>query len=114
VASTQDLARRFFALVESRDQRGLAELLHPSVEFLPLTVPGRFHGARDVIDGFYGTVFSWTVYEAFASRFVSTADDTVQADGRVRWMSNGELRDIRARWTLQFDGGKLVSLTASS
>jgi ketosteroid isomerase-like protein len=111
--STQDLARRFFALVESRDRRGLGELLHPDVEFVPITFPGGFHGSREVIDGFYGTVFSWTVYEAVASRFVSTADDTVHVEGRLRWMSNGELRDVNAAWILRFDDGKLVSLSAA-
>jgi ketosteroid isomerase-like protein len=114
VVNTVDLARRFFALVENRDRRGLEELLHPDVAFVPLTLPGGYRGAREVVDRFYGTVFSWTVYEAFANRFVPTADDTVRADGRVRWMSNGELRDVNATWTLRFDGGKLVSLTASS
>jgi ketosteroid isomerase-like protein len=114
MVSTEDLARRFFSLVESRDQRGLAELLHPDVDFVPLTVSDAYRGRTDVIDRFYGTVFSWTVYEASASRFVPMSEDTVHAEGRLRWMSNGDLRDVNASWTLQFVGGRLVKLAAGA
>ena len=113
MASTEDLARRFFSLVEARDRRGLAELLHPEVHFTPFTPSVDYHGRSEVMDHFYDTVFAWTVYEAFATQFSLEADGTVLAEGRLRWMSNGHLSDVNARWVLHFKDGLLYRLSAT-
>jgi hypothetical protein len=112
--SPEQLARRFFNLVEDRNQAALARFLHPDVSFSALTVPGDFTGRDDVMSRFYGTVFAWPLYDVYANNFRRVSDDIVTARGRLRWMNDGQLRDAPAAWTLRFKDGQLYRLSSST
>ena len=110
--SSEVLAKRFFALVEARDHRDLAEFLHPQVVFSALTLPGVYTGRNDVMTRFYGTVYGWPLYDVYANVFEELPGHRVRASGRLRWMTDGQLRDVAAVWTLSFQEGRLFRLTS--
>jgi ketosteroid isomerase-like protein len=106
------LARRFFALLESKDYDGLDAFLHPDVVFAPTMFPGRlYEGHEQVLQGFYELVFSLPAYRPEASRFTDLAPDAVLVDGRIHFVDErGSLHDKSAFWVLTFSGGQLLSL----
>lgn len=108
--STENLARLFFTLVAERNRAELAELLHADVVFEPLTIPGVHQGRDNVMNDFYETVYSWPLYDPYATTFEQQEENTVLARGRLRWMSNGQLHDSHAVWTLSFRNGQLYRL----
>jgi hypothetical protein len=112
--SPEELARRFFAVVSERNLRRLEQLLHPEVEFLPITLAEGYRGREAVINDFYGTVFRWPLYEVEAISFERASGESVHVSGRLRWMSNGHLSDTHAAWTLTFKDGQLHTLNAHS
>jgi len=112
VESPETLARLFFSLVESRNRREIAALLHADVIFEPLTMPGVHEGRSNVMNDFYETVYSWPLYEVYATTFEPQDENTVLAHGRLRWMSNGQLRDSSAVWRMTFRDGHLYRLAS--
>jgi ketosteroid isomerase-like protein len=109
-SSPEELARRFFGFVSERNLRRLEQLLHPEVEFLPVTMAEAYRGREAVINDFYATVFRWPVYEVDATSFERASEHSVDVGGRQRWMSNGHLSDTHAAWTLTFTDGQLHNL----
>jgi len=106
------LARRFFALLESKDYAGLDAFLHPDVVFAPAMFPGRvYRGHDEVLQGFYELVFSLPAYRPEASRFNELAPDAVLVDGRIHFVDErGSLHDKSAFWVMTFGGDQLLSL----
>ena len=106
------LARRFFALLESKDHKGLDAFLHADVVFAPAMFPGRlYEGHDEVLQGFYELVFSLPAYRPEASRFTDLAPDAVLVDGRIHFVDErGSLHDKSAFWVMTFGGDQLLSL----
>lgn len=106
------LARRFFALLESKDYDGLDAFLHPDVVFAPTMFPGRlYEGHDEVLQSFYELVFSLPAYRPEASRITDLAPDAVLVDGRIHFVDErGSLHDKSAFWVLTFSGDQLLSL----
>jgi ketosteroid isomerase-like protein len=106
------LARRFFALLESKDYDGLDALVHPDVVFAPAMFRGRvYEGHDEVLQGFYELVFSLPAYRPEASRFTDLAPDAVLVDGRIHFVDErGSLHDKSAFWVLTFSSEQLLSL----
>ena len=108
----ETLARLFFTLVADRNRVDLAALLHPDVVFQPLSIPGVHEGRDNVMNSFYETVYSWPLYDVYATTFEHHDENTVLTRGRLRWMSNGQLHDSHAVWTITFQDGYLYRLTS--
>ena len=111
--SLENLARTYFALVDARDRRGLTGLLHPEVS-VSLSSHDDFRGREIVMKDFYAKVFAWTLYEPTVTSFEPLPGGALRARGRLRWMSNGELRDAPAAWTLEFEDGQLYRLSTEA
>jgi hypothetical protein len=116
MATSERLARRFFALLARRETQGLVELLHPDVEIVLKSLrPGEVLHGREAVAKFIDEVTTH-VYESHPNVFRPLDDERVVVEGRLRWMDDQRvLRDDPVIWAIEFRDGLLYrSLPAQS
>jgi ketosteroid isomerase-like protein len=106
----ESLAKRYFALLNSRALEELREVLHPDVALEMNTVgPTTVLKGREEVIRFLGETFPHRLWEAVVQACETLGDNRAVVAGRVRWMDDQRvLRDDPHLWALEFCDGLLL------
>ena len=112
-AENLDLVKKAFDAFGARDLDALMDLIHPEVEFFPMTrtLAGRaepYRGHEGMRLYFEDVSAVWTELEVQPRRF-SHGDDHVVVYGRLRGTTvQGTIHDAPADWIWKIRDGRLV------
>ena len=107
-ADSEQLARRFFGLIQRNDMDGMLELVHPEIEWvLKSTHPGDVLRGSGEVEAFLAEI-AGKFYELVTEVYRPLDDERIVVEGRMRWMDDARiLRDDPVIWALVFRGGLL-------
>jgi ketosteroid isomerase-like protein len=108
-----DLARRTFEAFAERDLAALRELMHPDVEFLPvtanITTGGEpYRGHEGMARYFEDIARVWADLRVFPDELIDSGEAVVVL-GRVRGRGGGMIMNRPSGWLLRMRDGKIVS-----
>ena len=114
MATSERLARRWFATIQRGAYDELDELVHEDVELASKLRPGTtVHGRGDVIR-FIETEVAPNLFEASTEVFTPVDDDRVIVEGRVRWIDDERvIRDDPVIWAVAFRDELLLRFLAA-
>lgn len=114
MATSERLARRWFATIQRGAYDELDELVHDDVELSSKLRPGTtVHGRSDVAR-FIETEVAPNLFEASTEVFTPLDDDRVIVEGRVRWIDDERvIRDDPVIWAVAFRDGLLLRFLAA-
>ena len=108
MATSERLARRWFATIQRGAYDELDELVHEDVELSSKLRPGTtVHGRSDVVR-FIETEVAPNLFEASTEVFTPLDDDRVIVEGRVRWIDDVP---VSPRPMCRNSGGRLPDRT---
>ena len=107
-AESEQLARRFFGLIQRDDMDGMLELVHPEIEWvLKSTRPGDVLRGSGAVEAFLAEI-TGKFYELVTEVYRPLDDERIIVEGRLRWTDDARiLRDDPVIWALVFRGGLL-------
>lgn len=114
MATSERLARRWFATIQRGAYDELDELVHEDVELSSKLRPGTtVHGRSDVVR-FIETEVAPNLFEASTEVFTPLDDYRVVVEGRVRWIDHERvIRDDPVIWAVAFRDGLLLRFLAA-
>lgn len=111
LASSERLARRWFATVEQGGFDRLAELVHDDIQLVSKVRAGVVVEGRSNVARFVEETVAGSLYEANAERYVPLDENRVIVEGRMRWIDEQRvIRDDPVVWALEFEDELLIRL----
>ena len=107
--TSEQLARRWFALIRDGSFERLRELLHEDVVIVSRVRPGQIVEGREAVASFIEDIVSRSLYEAVTDGYTPLDDERVIVEGRMRWIDDERvIRDDPAVWAMEFRDGLVL------
>jgi hypothetical protein len=110
IATSERLARRWFALVQHRAFEQLTELVHEDIRLVSKVQAGTVVEGRADAAAFIQGPVATSLYEAVTDIYTPLDDDRVIVEGRIRWIDDERvIRDDPVVWAMEFRDGLLLT-----
>jgi hypothetical protein len=103
VATSERLARRWFALVQQGAFEQLGELVHEDIQMHSKLRPGLVVEGREAVTRFMQEIVAASLYEVAPDVYTPLDDERVIVEGRMRWIDEERvIRDDPVVWAMEF------------
>jgi SnoaL-like domain len=103
VATSERLARRWFALVQQGAFEQLGALVHEDIQMHSKLRPGLVIEGREAVTRFMQEIVAASLYEVVPDVYTPLDDERVIVEGRMRWIDEERvIRDDPVVWAMEF------------
>ncbi len=110
VATSERLARQWFALVQKGAFDQLAGLVHDDIRLVSKVRAGDVIEGKAAVTEFITETVAGSLYEAIPDVYTPLDENRVIVEGRMRWIDDERvIRDDPVVWAMEFRDGLLVT-----
>jgi SnoaL-like domain len=103
VATSERLARRWFARVQQGAFEQLGALVHEDIQMHSKVRPGLVIEGREAVTRFIQEIVAASLYEVVPDVYTPLDDERVIVEGRMRWIDEERvIRDDPVVWAMEF------------